>query len=96
MVIDYFHIAGVAVIPNEANPPLVIYPNAPLALAFAFQRLKAIRRGKAEILESLDVIEHAQFSTRDLLYFTWQLARDLSAPNHLRFAISKVEDHGAL
>ena len=96
MVIDYFHIAGVAVIPNEANSPLVIYTNAPLAFAFAFQGLKAIRRGNAEILESLDVIEHPQLSTRDLLYFTRQLARDLSTPNQFRFAISKFEDHASL
>ena len=59
VIVDNLDRACVAIIPDKANAPLVIYANAPLAPTFALQSFEAIRRGYAQILKRLGVVEHA-------------------------------------
>jgi hypothetical protein len=44
VIVDDFNVPRLTVSPNEANPPLIIDPNAVLALAIPMQNLEAIAR----------------------------------------------------
>jgi len=51
VVVRDFNVVRVAVVPAEADAPLVIDPDAPLARAVAFQRLKPVAGWNTEILQ---------------------------------------------
>jgi hypothetical protein len=51
MVDDFDHGGGV-VAPDEADPPLVVDPNAVLASAIVPQRFQPVRRRYAQIIQS--------------------------------------------
>src|ERR1700752_54825 len=58
VVVDNFDIACVSIIPAEANPPLAIDPDAPLAAALALQWLKPVRGRYAQVLERARPMQH--------------------------------------
>ena len=60
MVIDYFNFERVALLETEADSPLVIDPDAPLALAVVLQRFQAVRGRNAQILQRRRRIELGQ------------------------------------
>jgi hypothetical protein len=51
MVVDDFHVAGVALQPQEADAILIIDPDAVMALALAVQRLQPVSGRHAQIIE---------------------------------------------
>ena len=51
MVIDEFHVEGIAVAPPKAHPPLVVHPDAVLARAFARKLLEAITWRHPQVIE---------------------------------------------
>jgi hypothetical protein len=53
--------------PLEANPPLIIYPNAVLAFAFALQRLKTIPRQRDQIAKGSGGFQPIELQPRGAL-----------------------------
>ena len=53
MVIDNLHIVRIPVAPHEADPPLIVNPNAVLALAVAAQCFQPVASGSGEIEEGM-------------------------------------------
>src|SRR3989304_8881488 len=57
VVIPYLHVVGVAFLPAEADPPLVVDPNAVLPGTVPFQRLQAIAGRNGKIMQGSRAVE---------------------------------------
>ena len=62
MVIHDFHILGAFCRPPKAHAKLVIYANAVLSGAIAFECFEPVSRRYAEVFESGSAIQHCQLS----------------------------------
>ncbi len=51
MIVNDFNVPCVVTLPFKTNSPLVIYPNAVLSFAITVQRLQAICRRDAQIIQ---------------------------------------------
>ena len=57
MVVNYLNVEGIAIFPCEANPPLIVDPDAELTTAVTREGLEPIARRHPQIIERLRVIE---------------------------------------
>ena len=64
MVIDHGDVKRVAILPAEANAPLVVDANAVLAPAVAFQRLQPVPRRDEQVLKGPGLAEVEQLAPR--------------------------------
>ena len=94
VVIDDFHVVGVAVSPTEADAPLIVNPDAVLAFALPLQGFEPIGRRNAQIIQHGGVAQHAQFASCHGLDIGRQAPGRRSAPDLFRFLVGKVPDHG--
>src|SRR5690348_14521434 len=95
MVVDDFNFMGIAVLPEEADAPLVIDPDAVLTFAVTFQGFQAIRGRNTKVFQGRRSIEHAEFAARDLLDIGRQLPGSRSVPDLLRLLVGKAPDHAS-
>jgi hypothetical protein len=58
VIVNDFNPERIALLPNKADTPAVIYPNTVLPRAVASQQLQAVARGQAQIFEAPSVVEH--------------------------------------
>src|SRR6185312_4768911 len=93
MVVNDFNFMGVATLPEEADAPLVVDPDAVLAFAVALQGFQAIGWRNAEVIQGRRGIEHAELAARDLLDIGRQSPGCSSAPDLLRLLVGKAPDH---
>ncbi len=61
MVVDNLHVPGLAVTPNQANPPSIVDANTVLSAAVTFQCLQAIAGRHPQVVEDACGIHHLQF-----------------------------------
>jgi len=50
MVVGDFNIKGITVVPSEANPKLIINPDAELALAICLQSLQTVTGRNSKVI----------------------------------------------
>lgn len=62
MVVNNFRIVSVAIVPDEANTPLIIDANTILATPATAQLLKAICRRNPQIVQARSIVQHSQLS----------------------------------
>jgi hypothetical protein len=62
VIINYFHIISMSILPQKADAPLVIDADAPLALSVSGQFLEPVCRRYAEKYESSGTMELGQFA----------------------------------
>jgi hypothetical protein len=62
VVIHDLDVVCIATAPSEADPPLVVYPNAVLASATTAQRFQAVPGRYKKIIQLLRRIEHPELS----------------------------------
>jgi hypothetical protein len=96
MVVDDFHIVGVAVPPHEADAILIIDSDAVLALALAVQSLQPVSGGDIQIIQ-----RHGGMQQEELLHCPhFQIGGNPSAsprlPKLLRIRIPEACYHGAI
>lgn len=65
MVVHHLDLLRVAVLPDEADPILVVDPNAVLPLPIAGKSLKVIARERAEVVEALGGVQLRQLPLRN-------------------------------
>ena len=65
MVINYFNIKRISVLPAKANAPLIVDSNAPLAAPVALERFEAVLGRNAQIIETACDIQLQQFTQRN-------------------------------
>jgi hypothetical protein len=96
MVVDDFHIVGVAVPPHEADTILIIDSDAVLSLALAMQGLQPVSGGNIQIIQ-----RHGGMQQEELLQCPhFQIGGNPSAsprlPKLLRISIPEACYHGAI
>ena len=65
MVVHHLDLLRFAVLPDEADPILVVDPDAVLALPIAVKSLKVIARERAEVIEALGGVQLRQLPLRN-------------------------------
>jgi hypothetical protein len=65
VVVNHLDLLRVAVLPDEADPILVVDPNAVLPLPIAGKSLKVIAWERAEVVEALGGVQLRQLPLRD-------------------------------
>jgi len=60
VIVDDLHVVGVAVLPGEADPSLVVDPDAELAAAITLQRLEVVPWRHAEVREDAGAVQVEQ------------------------------------
>jgi hypothetical protein len=64
VIIDDFHVAGISTLPAEADPPLVVDPNAVLALSVTAELFKVIRWWNTKVIKRLRSVQDEKFTQR--------------------------------
>jgi len=93
VVIRYFYRVRVPLSPLEADPPLIIDPDAVLPCPSTFQFFKTVPRGHPQVLKGLGRIEHEQFPQCRSKNLDRQPAGPLSPKESLRVRIAEGLDH---
>jgi hypothetical protein len=75
MIINHFHIKGVAVTPNKTDAPLVVDANAPLAFPVPGKPFKMGRGGDPKKLNACRTVELRELSHCDPLNILRKLLR---------------------
>ena len=93
MVVDDLDVMGVALLPGEADAPLVVDANTVLSFAVAVQSLKAVSGRRAQIHQGDRRVEHHEFSQGGALDIVGQLLCPLAEEQRLRLFIGKAGNH---
>jgi hypothetical protein len=78
MVIGNFNVSRVAILPDKANAPLIVYANAVLPGSVATQFFQPVCRRYPQIANTPRIIDHAQLSQGNLLDIGRQFPRPFS------------------
>jgi hypothetical protein len=62
VVVNDLDILRTSIHPNEADAPLLVYPDAMLAGSIILEGFKVIVRGHVQVAQHLGVVQHPQFS----------------------------------
>lgn len=91
MVIDNFYIMHIAFLPEEANAPLVVYPNAVPAPSIPLQGFQAICRRHPQVIQAFRLIKGDELSQGRALYIRGQSLGRNALPNLLgRFRAERM------
>lgn len=93
MVIDNLNIESVAILPFEANAPLLVDADAVLARAVASECLELIRWGDHQIAQIRSAIEVLQLLARALLNLIIQALHKCPSEHRLRVFVLEGPDH---
>ena len=66
MIINYFHLFRPAIMPEKADPPLVVDADTELTRAIPLQSLQAITRRDPQIFKDSGNLQLSDFTSRDL------------------------------
>jgi hypothetical protein len=94
VVVHYLDLLCSAVVPDEADPILVIDPDAVLALPVAGEGLEVVARERAKIVESLSGVELHQLALRDPSHGLEPAGRD-PLKQGLGVSVPEGPDHGS-
>src|SRR5262245_58739344 len=95
VVVDDLDVMGVALSPNEADPPLVVDPDAVLARPVRRQRLQPVAGRHREVGQPPRLVEVAELPPRGRLDLEREAPRALAAPDPLGLASPERADHTA-
>lgn len=93
MVIRNLNLVGVAVLPDEADTPLVIDPDAVLSLTVSREFLQPICRRDSEIFQALGSFDHLELPLHGALDVWWKPARSFSREKSPGLLVAKASDH---
>ena len=93
MIINNFNLVCIVFLPAEADAPLVIDPNAPLAAAAAFERLQTGAGKRGQISQPLGMVQHTQLPQCYSLHGVIQSPREAAMPEALGLFAGKACNH---
>jgi hypothetical protein len=93
MIVNDLHGIGVSISPREANPPLIVDPDAPLPRSISRKLLETVRWRQSQVIERGGGVKHAKFSESNSLDVGWQLPGALQVEDFLRLRISPGAYH---
>ena len=94
MVIGDLDIVGIAKFPAEADPPLVVDPDAPLAGTIAGKLFEPVAGGHAQEVESRGAVELLQPALGDALHVLRELCGKPPVEKLFSFFAGEWSDHG--
>jgi hypothetical protein len=94
--VDDLDFVRMVVLPNEANPPLVVDADRVLADAIAFQCFEPIAGRHEQITNAFGVVEQTQLPQRFRLNIGGQSAAASTRPDRRSLRIVKADDHNSL
>ena len=77
MIVDDFRVIGVAIVPAETNPPLIIDPDAVLSQPVSAQRLQPVPRWHSRRIEIRSRVNHPELAHGHAFSITGQLSHAL-------------------
>jgi hypothetical protein len=92
MIVDYFDVESITVLPNEAKAPLIVDANTVLATALSAEGLQAVTGWCHQIPEFGRAIQLPQFSLGNAFDAT-ETPAGLAPKNPLRLLAAKRFDH---
>ena len=93
MIVYNFNLVCIVPLPAEADAPLVIDPNAPLAAATALQRFQSGAGKYCQVSQSLGVVQHTQLPQSYSLHGVIQPPREPAMPKALSLFAGKAGNH---
>ena len=93
MVVHYLAFVGVAVVPSETDPVLIVDPDAVLTASVATEFFQAASWWHSQIVQILCIVEYHQLSLRLPLYVTGELPDGPSFCYRLGIPVSVALDH---
>jgi hypothetical protein len=95
MVVGNFHVAGVSILPDEADVVLVVNPDAVLPFPLAFQGFQAIAWNRLQVAKRSRLIQMNEF-TESSLFDRPKLLRSLLMKDPFGFGIAKTRNHNLI
>lgn len=95
MVIDDLHVVGIAILPVEADTPLLVDPDAVLSPSIPFQGFEAVTRRYPQIVQGDCAVEYTQLPPDDRLDSSGQAPGGRPIPDSFRFPVGEIPDHHA-
>jgi len=66
MVVRDSNVISTVDVPDETNPPLVVYPNAVLPISVSFESLQAVAGRGAQVFQAHCGIDHVKLALGDI------------------------------
>jgi hypothetical protein len=85
----------VSLSPAEADPPLVIDPNAVLAGSLTGEAFQTVARGHAKLLEPLRCVQKQELAVRASLHVRWEPTATLAFEHLSGRGVSEGPNHWA-
>ena len=96
MVIHDLHVVGVIVLPAETDPPLIVDPDAVLALPVACKRLEPVPGRDSEILQRHRCLQQVELPLRLSLNVRREFPGSLALEQLLGLPAPEGLDHGPI
>ena len=96
MIVDDLDVECVAVIPAEADPPLIIDPDAMLTLPISREFFEAIPRRHFEVAQRVSRVQHEELLQGRSVDILWELSRALAVEDLLGLWVFEAPNHVAI
>jgi hypothetical protein len=93
VVVHDLNVVCIATVPPEADPPLVVDPDAVLASAITAQSFKTVARGHPKIVKLGRSIQHPELSQSHLLRTRSESASGAPVEETLCVSVPEALDH---
>jgi hypothetical protein len=94
VVVHDLNVVRIAAVPPEADPPLIVDPDAVLTCAITAQPFQAVPRRHAKIVQPRRSIKHPELPQGHLLHPRSEPANRPTVEELLGFPVSEALDHG--
>lgn len=96
VIVDDFHVEGVAVFPPEADTPLVVDADAPFTLAITGKLFQAVSRRNPEEIKGCCAAELLQLPLGNPLHILGKPCRESAMEELFSFLAGERADHGLM
>lgn len=93
MIVDDLDVKGIAVLPTETDPPLVINTDAVLSGAIALELVEPIARWHAEVINRLGGVHGDEFAQHGAVYLGRESPNRFAAEQSFSISIGEALDH---
>ena len=96
MVIADFDTFRIAVVPDEADAPLLVDADAPLTVPVPFQPFQVVGWRNLQVTQMAGVVEHTQFPAGDRLHLNRKKAAGNAIENSLSNVVVERNNHAVI
>jgi hypothetical protein len=93
VVVDDLDFVRVLALPSEADPPLIVDPDAVSACSLPAEPFETIARRHPQVRECHGRIEHPKLAQSDLLHFGAEAAYRLTTEQPLSIPVTEALNH---